>query len=56
MNERWRGFVLEEDLLRRLDDFRFSNRINSKSDAIRRLLDEALKKYDKKQKKPQNRC
>ena len=41
-------FVLNEDLLKRLDDFRFNNRINSKSEAIRLLLDEALKKYESK--------
>ena len=40
-------FILDEDLKRRLDDFRFSQRIDTKSDAIRRLLDEALKKYEK---------
>jgi metal-responsive CopG/Arc/MetJ family transcriptional regulator len=45
-------FVLDEDLLKRLNDFRFTNRIDSKSEAIRRLLDEALKKYESK-KQPQ---
>lgn len=42
---------MDESLLNRIDDFRFENRINSKSEAIRRLLDEALKKYEKKTKK-----
>jgi metal-responsive CopG/Arc/MetJ family transcriptional regulator len=41
-------FVADNDLLERLDDFRFDNRINTRSEAIRRLLDEALKKYEKK--------
>jgi metal-responsive CopG/Arc/MetJ family transcriptional regulator len=41
-------FIVDEDLKRRLDDFRFSQRIDTKSDAIRRLLNEALKKYEKK--------
>ena len=43
-------FVADDDLLERLDDFRFDNRINSRSEAIRRLLHEALKKYEKKKK------
>jgi metal-responsive CopG/Arc/MetJ family transcriptional regulator len=41
-------FVADDDLIERLDDFRFENRINSRSEAIRRLLTEALKKYEKK--------
>jgi metal-responsive CopG/Arc/MetJ family transcriptional regulator len=44
-------FVADDDLLNRLDDFRFDNRINTRSEAIRRLLDEALKKHEKKSKK-----
>jgi metal-responsive CopG/Arc/MetJ family transcriptional regulator len=43
-------FVADDDLLERLDDFRFDNRINSRSEAIRRLINEALKKYEKKTK------
>jgi metal-responsive CopG/Arc/MetJ family transcriptional regulator len=43
-------FVADDDLLERLDDFRFDNRINSRSEAIRRLINEALKKYEKKKK------
>jgi metal-responsive CopG/Arc/MetJ family transcriptional regulator len=43
-------FVADDDLLNRLDDFRFDNRINSRSEAIRRLIDEALKKYENKTK------
>jgi metal-responsive CopG/Arc/MetJ family transcriptional regulator len=43
-------FVADNDLLERLDDFRFDNRINSRSEAIRRLINEALKKYEKKAK------
>jgi metal-responsive CopG/Arc/MetJ family transcriptional regulator len=43
-------FVTDEKLMKRLDDFRFDNRINTRSEAIRRLLDEALKKYEKKAK------
>jgi metal-responsive CopG/Arc/MetJ family transcriptional regulator len=43
-------FVADDNLLERLDDFRFENRINSRSEAIRRLIKEALKKYEKKTK------
>jgi len=42
------NFAIDADLMERLDDFRFDNRINTRSEAIRRLLDEALKKYEKK--------
>ena len=41
-------FVADEKLIERLDDFQFGNRIRNRSEAIRRLLDEALKKYEKK--------
>ena len=44
-------FVADNDLMERLDDFRFENRINTRSEAIRRLLNEALKKYEQKAKK-----
>jgi metal-responsive CopG/Arc/MetJ family transcriptional regulator len=37
-------FAMEEDLLKRIDDYRFENRINSRSEAIRRLIEEGLKK------------
>jgi len=43
-------FVAENKLLERLEDFRYSNRIPTRSEAIRRLLDEALKRYEKKPK------
>lgn len=43
-------FVADKDLLERLDDFRFENRINTRSEAIRRLLEEALIKYEKPKK------
>jgi metal-responsive CopG/Arc/MetJ family transcriptional regulator len=44
------NFAVDQELMKRLDDFRFENRINTRSEAIRRLLDEALKKYKKKDK------
>jgi metal-responsive CopG/Arc/MetJ family transcriptional regulator len=42
--------TMDESLLERIDDFRFDNRISTRSEAIRRLIDEALKKYEKKSK------
>jgi len=44
------NFAVDSNLMKRLDDFRFENRINTRSETIRRLLDEALKKYEKKAK------
>jgi metal-responsive CopG/Arc/MetJ family transcriptional regulator len=43
--------TIDEKLLNRIDDFRFENRINTRSEAIRRLLEEALKGYEKKTEK-----
>jgi len=40
--------IVDEDLLERIDDFRFENRINTRSEAIRRLIKESLNKYEKK--------
>jgi metal-responsive CopG/Arc/MetJ family transcriptional regulator len=42
-------FVADPELLERLDDFRFGNRINTRSEAIRILLDEALKAHEEKE-------
>ena len=42
--------IVDDELLNRIDDFRFDNRINTRSEAIRRLIDEALRKYEKKDK------
>jgi len=36
--------TVDDDLLKRIDDFRFNNRINSRSEAIRQLIEEGLKK------------
>jgi metal-responsive CopG/Arc/MetJ family transcriptional regulator len=43
--------TFDEKLLKRIEDFRFENRVNTRSEAIRRLLEEALMKYEKKPKK-----
>ena len=42
--------TFNEQLLNRVDDFRFENRINTRSEAIRRLINEGLKNYEKKTK------
>jgi len=41
-------FVADDNLVERIDDFRYGNRIPSRSEAIRRLVEEALIKYEKK--------
>ena len=43
--------IVDEDLLRRIDDFRFGNRINTRSEAIRHLIKDSLSRYEKKAKK-----
>jgi metal-responsive CopG/Arc/MetJ family transcriptional regulator len=40
---------LEQELLNRLDDFRFANRMENRTDVIRLLLDWALKNYKKQE-------
>jgi len=44
------NFAIDDQLSKRLRDFRFNQRIDTLSEAIRRLLDEGLKKYDKPKK------
>ena len=41
-------FVADKELLERLDDYRFSNRINTRSETIRILLDKALTQFESK--------
>jgi metal-responsive CopG/Arc/MetJ family transcriptional regulator len=43
--------VVEEDLLEQIDDFRFDNRIGSRSEAVRQLIKAGLKKKTPKKKK-----
>jgi len=43
--------TLDKDLFNRIEDFRYENRIPTRSEAIRRLLEDALSKYEKKAKK-----
>ena len=42
--------TVNKELLEKIEDFRYSERIPTRSEAIRRLLEEAVKKYEKKQK------
>jgi hypothetical protein len=46
--------VMESDLLKRIDDYRFENRINSRSDAIRRLIEAGLKDSQSDEKKQES--
>ena len=46
------NFVADDEFLKRIDDFRFSNRINSRSEAIRRLIEEGLKVSDPSKSRP----
>ena len=39
--------TMEHELLERVDDYRYDNRISSRSEVIRRLLYEALEKNKK---------
>ena len=43
-------FAAEKELLERINDFRFENRIETRSEAIRILVEKGLKEYDKKKK------
>ena len=42
--------ILEEDQLKRIDDFRYENRIPARTEAIRQLIEEGLGQYEKKNK------
>ena len=44
-------FAADKELLERINDFRFDNRIETKSEAIRMLVEKGLKEYEKKVKK-----
>jgi metal-responsive CopG/Arc/MetJ family transcriptional regulator len=36
-------FVMDKELLERIEDFRFNNRISSRSEAVRKLIESGLK-------------
>jgi metal-responsive CopG/Arc/MetJ family transcriptional regulator len=40
--------ILDDDLLKRIDDYRYENRIPARTEAIRRLIDKSLSQYEKK--------
>jgi len=44
-------FVIPQELLDRIDDFRFNNRINSRSSAVRQLIEAGLATTKTKSKK-----
>ena len=44
-------FVVEEELLEQIDDYRFDNRIGSRSEAVRQLIKAGLKKMPPAKKK-----
>lgn len=41
-------FIAEDDLIKRLDDFQFGERIRNRSEAIRILLEKALNDWEDK--------
>jgi metal-responsive CopG/Arc/MetJ family transcriptional regulator len=45
------SITLPKDLLNRVDDFRFDNRFNNRSEAIRHLVEKGLKEYKRKSSK-----
>ena len=44
-------FVIPQELLKRIDDFRFDNRIASRSEAVRQLIEAGLATKTKAKKK-----
>ena len=42
--------ILDDDLLKRIDDYRYENRIPARTEAMRRLIEDSLKKYEQKKK------
>jgi len=43
--------AVDKELLERINDFRFDNRIENRSEAIRMLVEKGLEEYKKKAKK-----
>lgn len=46
-------FVVDDELLARIDDYRYANRIPSRAEAIRRLVEASLAAAEKPPKKKQ---
>jgi len=45
------NFAADQKLLKRINDFRFENRIETRSEAIRLLVEQGLKNWETKNKK-----
>ena len=45
-------FAVDEELLEQINDFRFDNRIETRSDAIRRLVEKGLEVFEDQKKNP----
>lgn len=43
--------IVDEELLERIDDYRYANRIPARNEAIRRLIEDSLNRYEERQKK-----
>ncbi len=41
-------FAVDEDLMERINDFRFDNRIETRSETIRMLVEKGLEDYEKR--------
>ena len=44
--------TVDEEMLKHIDDYRYENRIPTRSEAIRRLISESLKKYEDETPRP----
>lgn len=44
-------FAVDKNLMERINDFRFDNRIETRSEAIRMLVEKGLEDYEKQKKK-----
>jgi metal-responsive CopG/Arc/MetJ family transcriptional regulator len=43
---------IDRSLVERINDFRFEHRIETRAEAIRRLIEESLERYERQEKKP----
>ena len=49
------AFPADADLLKRIDDYRYENRIPSRSEAMRQLIEEGLQAQEKRAGKPKSK-
>jgi metal-responsive CopG/Arc/MetJ family transcriptional regulator len=47
--------TLEDDLLQRIEDFRYGNRIPSRAEAVRKLIEEGLKNIETSKPQPKKK-